>query len=53
MIPAAVLFVLTYVLMMTFGKYRPYIALVSGLVYVLTGCCRFRSFPAAWISMCC
>ena len=43
MIPAAVLFVLTYVLMMTFGKYRPYIALVSGLVYVLTSVWLTRS----------
>ena len=37
MIPAIVLFVLTYVLMLTFSKYRPYIALASGLVFILTG----------------
>ena len=37
MILAIVLFALTYVLMLTFGKYRPYIALASGLIFVLTG----------------
>ena len=37
MIPAIVLFVLTYVLMLSFSKYRPYIALVSGLIFILTG----------------
>lgn len=47
MIPAAVLFVLTYVLMMTFGKYRPIIALVSGLVYVLTGMLPVSELPGS------
>ena len=47
MIPAAVLFVLTYVLMMPFGKYRPYIALVSGLVYVLTGMLPVSELPGS------
>ena len=47
MIPAAVLFVLTYVLMMTFGKYRPFIALVSGLVYVLTGMLPVSELPGS------
>ncbi len=37
MIPALILFALTYVLMLTFSKYRPYIALVSGLIFILTG----------------
>lgn len=37
MIPAIVLFALTYVLMLIFGKYRPYIALASGAVFILTG----------------
>ena len=37
MIPAIVLFALTYVLMLTFSKYRPYIALASGLVFIATG----------------
>ena len=37
MIYAIILFALTYVLMLTFSKYRPYIALASGLVFILTG----------------
>ncbi len=44
MIPAAytmpvaiALFAVTYVLMLIFGKYRPYIALASGLVFIITG----------------
>lgn len=36
--PAAiVLFVLTYVLMLMFSKIRPYIALCSGLIFIITG----------------
>lgn len=34
---AMILFVLTYVLMLTFSKYRPYIALGSALVFIVTG----------------
>ena len=37
MIPAIILFVVTYILMLTFSKYRPYIALASGVVFILTG----------------
>ena len=37
MIPAIILFAVTYVLMLAFGKYRPYIAIISGLVFVATG----------------
>ena len=37
MIPAIILFTATYVLMLTLSKYRPYIALISGLIFVLTG----------------
>ncbi len=37
MIPALILFAVTYVLMLVFSKYRPYIALASGLIYILTG----------------
>lgn len=37
MIYAIALFAVTYVLMLTFSKYRPYIALASGLVFILTG----------------
>ena len=36
MILAIVLFAATYVLMLTFSKYRPYIALASGLLFILT-----------------
>lgn len=34
---AIALFALTYVLMLTFSKYRPYIVLASALVFILTG----------------
>ena len=37
MLPAIVLFSATYVLMLMFGKYRPYIALASGVIFILTG----------------
>ena len=37
MLPAIILFAATYVLMLTFSKYRPYIALASGLIFVLSG----------------
>ena len=37
MIPAIILFAATYVLMLTFSKYRPYIALVSGVIFIVTG----------------
>ena len=37
MLPAIILFGATYVLMLTFGKYRHYIALASGVLFVLTG----------------
>ena len=37
MLPAIILFALTYVLMITFGKYRPYIALASGALFIITG----------------
>ncbi len=37
MIYALILFAVTYVLMLTFSKYRPYIAIVSGLIFILTG----------------
>ena len=34
---AIILFAATYVLMLTFSKYRPYIALGSGLLFIITG----------------
>ena len=37
MLYALILFAITYVLMLTFSKYRPYIALGSALVFILTG----------------
>ena len=37
MIPAIILFALTYVLMLTFSKFRPYIALASGVIFIVTG----------------
>ena len=37
MIFAIVLFALTYVLMLTFSKYRPYIALTSGVIFIISG----------------
>lgn len=37
MILAIFLFALTYILMLTFSKYRPYIALVSGLMFIVSG----------------
>ena len=37
MIPAIILFAVTYVLMLTFSKYRPYIALASALIFIVSG----------------
>lgn len=37
MLPALILFAATYVLMLTLSKYRPYIALASGLIFIVTG----------------
>lgn len=37
MIPAIILFAVTYILMLIFSKWRPYIALASGLVFIATG----------------
>ena len=37
MLPAIILFFSTYVLMLTFSKYRPYIALLSGVIFIATG----------------
>ena len=41
MLPAIILFAATYVLMIAFGKYRPYIALTSGVVFIITGMLPF------------
>ena len=37
MLPAIILFAATYVLMISFGKYRPYIALASGALFIIAG----------------
>lgn len=37
MLAAIILFAVTYLLMLVFSNYRPYIALASGFVYILTG----------------
>ena len=36
-LPAIIIFAITYVLMMVFSKYRPYIALGSGLIFIVSG----------------
>ena len=41
MIPAIILFAVTYVLMLIFEKYRPYIALVAGIIFVASGMLPF------------
>lgn len=38
---AIILFALTYILILTFGKYRPYIALTSGIIFVISGMLPF------------
>ena len=37
MVLALILFAATYVLMLTFSKYRPYIALGSAAIFIVTG----------------
>ncbi len=37
MIPAIILFAVTYVLMLTFSKYRPWFALGSALIFIVSG----------------
>ena len=37
MLPAIILFAATYVLMLTFSKFRPYIALASAAIFVISG----------------
>ena len=37
MLPAILLFAATYVLVLTFSRYRPYIALTSGVIFIVTG----------------
>ena len=42
MLPAIILFAATYVLMIAFGKYRPYIALASGVIFIFSGMLPFN-----------
>ncbi len=42
MIPAIILFALTYVLMLTFSKYRPYFALGCGVIFIVSGMLPIR-----------
>ena len=37
MFPALILFAVTYVLMLVFSKYRPYIAIGSALIFIVSG----------------
>ena len=46
MLLAIILFAVTYVLMIAFGKYRPYIALVSGVIFVVAMLLDGVSVPA-------
>ena len=47
MLPAIVLFAATYVLMLTFSKYRPYIALASGVIFIVSGMLPFDQIIGA------
>ena len=47
MLPAIILFAATYVLMIAFGKYRPYIALASGLIFIVTQMLPFNQIIGA------
>lgn len=47
MIPALILFALTYVFILAFGKYRTYIALGSGLLFIITGMLSFTNVIGA------
>lgn len=47
MTAAIIVFALTYVLMLTFGKYRPFIALASGIVFIITGMLPFNQIIGA------
>ena len=47
MLPAIILFAATYVLMIAFGKYRPYIALASGVIFIISGMLPFNQIIGA------
>ena len=45
MLPAIILFAVTYVLMLVFDSYRPYIALASGVIFIVTGMLPAERIP--------
>ncbi len=45
MIYALILFIVTYVLMLIFDKYRPYIAIGSAIIFIATGMLPFKAIP--------
>ena len=47
MIPAIILFAVTYVLMLVFSKYRPWIAIASGLIFIISGMLPFSEIVAS------
>ena len=47
MLPAIILFAVTYVLMIAFGKWRPYIALASGVIFIATSMLPFNQIIGA------
>lgn len=47
MVFALILFALTYVLILSFGKYRTYIALASGVLFIATGMLSFANIIPA------
>ena len=47
MIAALILFAATYVLMLVFSKYRPYIALASAVIFIITGMLSFENIFGA------
>ena len=47
MLTALVLFAVTYVLMLVFSKYRPYIAIGSALVFIATGMLPLKNIQGA------
>jgi len=44
---ALIIFALTYILMLSFQKYRPHIALISALIYIILGCCGMYNMGIA------
>ena len=47
MYAAIALFAVSYVLMLVFSKYRPYVALGSALVFIVSGMLSFKNVLSA------